>query len=120
VIDDAVFDRLVDDLGAEHIERVCRMFLANAATAIAALAAALAAANAAEVAEVTHRLKSSSGFLGARRLFVLCADIEGRARADGFEGTPRVKDLLAGELELASVELVRRVGCPLTPDRPGS
>ncbi len=119
VIDDVVFDRLVADLGAEHIQGVCRVFLANAATGIDAVAVALAAGDVAEVAHATHRLKSSSGFLGARRLVALCADIEARAGADTLEVTPGLEDLLAGELELASAELVRRVGSAAAPDPPG-
>ncbi len=115
VIDDAVFGRLVADLGVEHIEGVCRMFLANAATGIDVVGAALAAGDAAEVADATHRLKSSSGFLGARRLLALCADIEARARADRLDGTDGVEDVLAGELALASAELVRRVGTDVVP-----
>ena len=109
MIDDTVFNRLAADLGVEHIGRVCRTFLATTAAGIDGVVSAIAAGDAAEVAAVTHRLKSSSGFLGARRLVSLCADIEGRAESAGVEGTRGVPELLAEELELASVELLRRV-----------
>ncbi len=124
MIDDAVFDRLLADLGTEHIAGVCRMFVTNTDSGINAVSVAIATGDVAGLADVTHRLKSSSGFVGARRIVALCADIEVRARAglvgtDGLGGTG-VVGVLAGELALASAELVRRVGTAVAPERPGS
>jgi HPt (histidine-containing phosphotransfer) domain-containing protein len=99
-----VFSRLVDDLGAEHIEGVCRVFLENASLAIAAVRRALEAGDASAAAEAAHALKSSSGFLGAHRLAGLCAAIEA--------GTPAAHpgDALAEELRRISDDLHVLVG----------
>ena len=102
----------MSDLGAEHIEEVCRVFLENATLGIAAVRQALEAGDASGAAEAAHALKSSSGFLGASRLAGLCAAIEA--------GTPTANpgDALAEELRRTSDDLhvlVRRVaGGPRT------
>ena len=75
-VDEAVFARLVTDLGAQHIEEVCRLFLESAAAAIDAVRRALACDDVSSAAEAAHRLKSASGFLGATGLAELCAAIE--------------------------------------------
>ena len=100
-----MFFRLVDDLGAEHIEEVCRVFLENATLGIAAVRRALDAGDGSGAAEAAHGLKSSSGFLGASRLAGLCAAIEA--------GTPAAHpgDALAEELRRISDELHVLVGC---------
>lgn len=80
-VDEAVFSQLVADLGTQHIEAVCRLFLDNAASGIDAVRRALDAGDAAAAAEAAHQLKSASGFLGATRLADLCAAVEAGATA---------------------------------------
>jgi HPt (histidine-containing phosphotransfer) domain-containing protein len=99
-VDEAVFSQLVADLGAQHIEAVCRLFLENAASGIVAVRQALDADDAAAAAEAAHRLKSASGFLGATRLADLCAAVEAGSAA----GTAAAA--LAAELRRTSDDLL--------------
>lgn len=99
-----MFDRLVTDLGAQHIGKVCRVFLENAAAGVDAVRQALGAGDAAGAADAAHRLKSSSGFLGATGLAELCADVEAGSPA------PDTGDALAAELRRASEDLEVLVG----------
>lgn len=92
------------DLGADHIEEVCRLFLENAALGVDAVCRALDADDAQSAAKAAHRLRSSSGFVGATRLADLCAAIEAGAPA----GNPG--DALAAELRRASDDLHVLVG----------
>ena len=103
-IDEAVFAQLVADLGAQHIEEVCRLFLENAAAGIDAVRQALDAEDATGAADAAHRLKSASGFLGATRMADLCAAVEA--------GSPvgNAGDALAAELRRTSEDLVVLVG----------
>jgi HPt (histidine-containing phosphotransfer) domain-containing protein len=99
-----VLVQLVVDLGREHTEEICRLFLHNAAREVHAVGEALDAGDAASAARSAHRLKSASGFVGATGLAALCADIEAGA------ATPAFRDILGGELELTAAELERSVG----------
>lgn len=97
-----MFSRLVADLGAEHIEDVCRVFLENAALCVDAVRRALDAGDGPGAAKAAHRLKSSSGFVGATRLVDLCTEVEA--------GSGNPGDALAAELRRASAELHVLVG----------
>ena len=103
-VDEAVFSELVADLGAEHIDGVCRVFLANAASGVAAVRQAVEAHDAKAAALAAHRLKSASGFIGATRLAALCAAVESGEAA----GNP--SEALAVELRRASGDLHVLVG----------
>jgi HPt (histidine-containing phosphotransfer) domain-containing protein len=111
-VDEAVFSRLVADLGAEHIEEVCRVFLENAAVGIAAVRRALDAGDARGAAEAAHGLKSASGFLGAGRLAGLSAAIEAGTAA-GNVGGALVEELRRTSDEL-QVLVSRVAGAPGT------
>ena len=80
-VDEAVFLRLAADLGTEHIEEVCLVFLENAALGVDAVRQALDAEDAKGAAEAAHKLRSGSGFMGATRLADLCAAVEGGSPA---------------------------------------
>lgn len=113
-VDEAVFSQLVADLGAEHIEEVCRLFLANAASGVDAVRQALEADDAKAAVLAAHKLKSASGFVGATRLAALCAAVESGVAA----GDPG--EALAVELRRASADfhvLVGRVAGAGTSDR---
>jgi len=103
-VDEAVFSKLAADLGAQHIGEVCRLYLENAASGIDAVRRALDSGDADGAAEAAHRLKSASGFLGARRLADLCAAVEG--------GSPPENpgDALVAELRRTSEDLEMLVG----------
>lgn len=99
-VDEAVLAQLAVDLGAENATAICRLFLENAATEVHAVGLALAAGDPAAAARTAHRLRSSSGFVGATGMAALCADIEaGHA----------VGDALAAELERTTADLNRSV-----------
>jgi HPt (histidine-containing phosphotransfer) domain-containing protein len=104
VIDEAVFHRLVTDLGSQHIGEVCRLFLENAAAEVDAVRQALGAGDAAGAAEAAHRLKSASGFLGATALAGLSAAVEAGSPASN------VAEALADELRRTSADLDALVG----------
>jgi HPt (histidine-containing phosphotransfer) domain-containing protein len=99
-----VFDRLVTDLGAQHIGEVCRLFLENAAREVDAVRQALDAGDAAGAADAAHRLKSASGFLGATRLAQLCATVEAGSPARNAAAA------LAAELRRTSADFDVLVG----------
>lgn len=105
-----MFSHLVADLGAEHIDEVCRLFLENAALGVAAVRQALDAGDQNGAAEAAHRLKSASGFLGATRLAGLCAAIEA--------GSPAGGDALAAELRRTTDDLHTLVGRVAGAGRP--
>ena len=106
-----MFDRLVADLGAQHIGEVCRVFLENATAEVNAVRQALGAGDAAGAADAAHRLKSSSGFLGATGLAELCDDVQAGSPA-GDTG-----DALAAELRRASADLDVLLGRLARPTR---
>ena len=103
-VDEAVFAQLVADLGAEHIEEVCQVFLENAAVGVDAVRRALDSDDTEGAAVAAHRLKSASGFLGATRLAGLCAAIEAGAP------TRNLGDALVAELRQTSDDFAVLVG----------
>jgi HPt (histidine-containing phosphotransfer) domain-containing protein len=95
-VDEAVFADLAADLGADHIGEVCRLFLDNATVAVDRVRQALDAGDTAGAVDNAHRLKSSSGFVGATTLAALCAAVEAGAAPAG------AGELLAQELQRAA------------------
>lgn len=100
-VDEAVFADLAADLGAGHIGEVCRLFLENATVAVDRVRRALDAGDTAAAVDHAHRLKSSSGFVGATALVALCAAVEaGAAPAGAGELLVRELQRAAGHLDL--------------------
>ncbi len=60
-----------------------------------------------QLARAAHALKSSSGNVGAKRIYTLCSAIEENARAGSTAGVRELVDQLAGELDLAVAALAR-------------
>jgi CheY-like chemotaxis protein/HPt (histidine-containing phosphotransfer) domain-containing protein len=60
-----------------------------------------------QLARAAHALKSSSGNVGAKRIYTLCAAIEENARAGSTSGAREIVDQLAGELDVAVAALAR-------------
>ena len=114
VVDEAVFAALVDDLGADHIGEVCRLFLDNAAVEVHTVRRAVDSGDVKGAAEAAHRLKSASGFLGAARLNTLCAEVEAGAAAGD------VGEALAAELRRTSDHLDLLVGRIAVPHEPAT
>ena len=113
-VDEAVFSQLIVDLGAERIDEVRRLFLENAALAVDAVRRALECDDVEAAAHAAHRLKSASGFVGARRLAELCAAVEAGSTAGNPGGA------MAAELRRTSVDLDRLVGRLGPSGAPGS
>jgi two-component system, sensor histidine kinase and response regulator len=63
--------------------------------------------NAERLARAAHALKSSSGNVGAKRIYTLCAAIEENARAGSISGASALVDQLAAELDVAVAALSR-------------
>jgi two-component system, sensor histidine kinase and response regulator len=59
------------------------------------------------IARAAHALKSSSGNVGAKRIYALCAAIEENARAGSIAGAGQLVDQLAAELDVAVAALSR-------------
>jgi HPt (histidine-containing phosphotransfer) domain-containing protein len=68
---------------------------------------AIAAANAEQLARAAHALKSSSGNVGAKRIYTLCVAIEENARAGSIAGASLLVDQLVAELDVAVAALSR-------------
>ena len=75
----------VEDLG--FVEEVLSSYLRADLVLVAQIQAAHGAGDAVSVAKAVHKLKSSSGILGAAELAARCAELEGRARAGQLSGT---------------------------------
>lgn len=113
-MDEAVFSQLIADLGAEKIDEVRRLFVENAELAVDAVRRALECDDIEAAADAAHRLKSASGFVGARRLAELCAAVEAGSTA-GDAG-----EAMDAELRRTSVDLDLLVGRLGPSGSPGS
>ena len=114
-LDETVVAGLVADLGAEQAGEVCDVFVEDGHQVVVALRAACEAGDAGAAARSAHRLKSASGFVGARRVSALCGEIERLGRQDRLdEARPRVQ-LVAEELERVTEELRAAVPGPGRP-----
>lgn len=74
-----------------------RTFRDDAPARIEALRAAAASGDPAVLADAAHALKSSSGSVGARRMYALAAALEASARAGSVDGAASAIETLAAE-----------------------
>ena len=91
--DAALDEAVIEDIRAmggdddpELVERLVSMFLQEARTHVEELGAALRSGEAARVARAAHRLHGSSGFVGARGLMAICAEVELQAGQGSLAG----------------------------------
>jgi CheY-like chemotaxis protein len=82
-------------------QRIIDLFLKNLPLGVATVRAACAAADSRALEAAAHKLKGSSGTLGAARVAELCNRLEAIGRAGTVDGAAA----LADELELAAVAL---------------
>ncbi|HKR66936.1 MAG TPA: Hpt domain-containing protein, partial [Thermoanaerobaculia bacterium] len=78
-----------------------------------ALRAAAASGDAHELALAAHALKSSSGSVGAKRMYTVASTLEQSARAQQLGGAPEAIDQLAAEFKrvMATYDgIIRRSG----------
>jgi PAS domain S-box-containing protein len=86
---------------------ITTLFREDALVRLHDLRDALAADDPEQLARAAHALKSSSGNVGAKRLYTLCAAIEENARAGKMTGARELVDHVAGELDVAVAALTR-------------
>jgi len=92
--------RLGGESGVDMSGEIIALYLRDAPSLLGAMRAALDAGDASALQRSAHGLKSSSGYLGARRLAQICADIEWRTRQDALQGC-------SAALEAAGEEFAR-------------
>jgi CheY-like chemotaxis protein len=86
---------------------ITTLFREDALVRLHDLRDAAAAQDGDRLARAAHALKSSSGNVGAKRLYTLCAAIEENARAGKIGDARELVDQLAGELDVAVAALTR-------------
>lgn len=91
--------------GSDFLQRVVATFLASALPAPAALRVALDAPNTHEASSIAHRLKGSSGSVGALRLSDLCAQIEASLDARDLDAATDLIGPLEAESRLVHLAL---------------
>jgi HPt (histidine-containing phosphotransfer) domain-containing protein len=85
VIDEAVFDRLKETMGADFIGELVDAFLEEAPTLIAQLRPALTAKDAETFRRAAHSVKSNANTFGATKLFEQARELEFMARENRLE-----------------------------------
>jgi len=89
---------------------ITALFREDALLRLHELRDSLDASNADRVARAAHSLKSSSGNIGASRMYSLCATIESTARQGNLEGVADMVEQLATELNRALAALAQSAG----------
>ena len=92
----------------EFVAELVELFVQQAPRQLSAARAALDVGDRDAVAKAAHTLKSSSGYLGARRLAELCVQLERRAREDEADLTRALEELSA-EYDSVKRELTAHV-----------
>jgi HPt (histidine-containing phosphotransfer) domain-containing protein len=86
---------------------ITALFREDALVRLHDLRDSIAAENPERLARAAHALKSSSGNVGAKRIYTLCAAIEENARAGTIIGASTLVDQVAAELDVAVAALTR-------------
>jgi len=89
---------------------ITALFREDALLRLHELRDSLDASNADRVARAAHSLKSSSGNIGASRMYSLCATIESTARQGNLEGVADMVEQLSTELDRALAALAQSAG----------
>jgi len=95
------------------LDGLVRTFRQDVPSRLDALRAAAASADAHDLALAAHALKSSSGSVGAKRMYAVCAALEQAARAGRVDGAEEAIDQLAAEFRRVIVAydgIIRRSG----------
>jgi len=87
----------VEDLG--FAEEVLASYLRADTLLMEHILTAHSKGDAATVAKAVHKLKSSSGILGAKSLSYLCVELERNARAGSVSGTGPLCDAIAADVQ---------------------
>ena len=95
------------------LEGLVRTFRQDVPSRLDALRAAAASHDAHDLALAAHALKSSSGSVGAKRMFAVCSSLEQAARGGKIDGAEEAIDQLAAEFARVIVAydgIIRRSG----------
>ncbi|MCP4203416.1 MAG: response regulator [bacterium] len=95
-------------LTREGAQRVIRVYLDTSPMLLENMREAVASGNLAELAEMSHKLRSSSGMLGASQLSELCGRTEDQARGGSTEAF-ELLSLLEREFKRVAAALVEQV-----------
>jgi two-component system sensor histidine kinase/response regulator len=102
------------DDGPEFVRDLIGVFLADLENRLAAMRSSVAAGDATAVAHAAHALKGSCGHFGAKRLLMLCRELETLARAGTTDGAAAMIDAIERE----SVRVRRALEIRLAPPEP--
>jgi HPt (histidine-containing phosphotransfer) domain-containing protein len=88
-VDGQVLDELRQFLGGDDptvLSELINLFFQESRSHLNEMAAAVRQCNAERVAQAAHRLHGSAGYVGARGIMVLSADVERRAESGSLDG----------------------------------
>ncbi|MGH9222762.1 MAG: Hpt domain-containing protein [Acidimicrobiales bacterium] len=105
VLNGALIDSLVVDLGPELVGALVDLFVNDAPARIAALRAAFEAGNAREVAKVAHTMRSAAGSVGALAYASNCGRVERLAASGRLNIATADLDRLPADLAAAKAAL---------------
>ena len=94
-------------LNPTFLRDITSLFREDATLRLHELRDSVRSADPALLARAAHALKSSSGNIGATRMYTLCDTLEASARQGSVDGAAAVVEQLAGELEKALEALAR-------------
>jgi two-component system, sensor histidine kinase and response regulator len=101
-VDDTVLDAFREwsaDEGPSLVTQLVDAYLADTPARVARLRVAVEAADVDGLREVAHSLRSSSAFVGARRLASMCESLETLGRVDVGSQAPATLDHIEAEVE---------------------
>ena len=93
--------------GENLLAEIIQIYLDDTPSRIEAMRAALVSGDAALLASAAHSLKSSSGNVGARRVYELCQRMETTARERAIDGAPQLFHDLEAAYSLAVSALLQ-------------
>ena len=93
------------DAGPLLIREIVDEFLQTVPAECAELYATATQGNIERVREIAHKMRSSTGNLGVRRMYAMCSELEERARSGNGDGMIERAEHIHSEFEHASTEL---------------
>jgi PAS domain S-box-containing protein len=106
--------RLGGESGVDMSGEVIALYLRDAPSLLGSMRAALDAGDTPALQRAAHGLKSSSGYLGARRLAQICADIEWRTGQEALSGCTEALEAATEECArvLSELRAIQRGNAP--------
>ena len=109
VLDGAALDELRELGDADFLRELVRLFIEQAPRNLEVARAALDVGDLEAAAKAAHTIKSSSGYLGARRLTKLSLQLEQRARAGEGAEVGRALEALTAEYDVVRQALLGHI-----------